>query len=397
MKNKFTRRDFLAVSGLTITAISADKSIEAQKNNMKELLVYIGTYTSNNTKSEGIYIYKLNLVSGELSPYKIVKNAVDPSFLAIDKSQNFLYAVSETEEYEGKKSGAVSAYQIEQNGDLVFLNKQASLGGSPCHLAVSDNRKFVLVANYTGGNAASFPINEDGSLGDSVDLKQHNGNSINKKRQEAAHVHSVTLDQANNFAIVCDLGIDKAMIYRFDKENGKLQTNDSQEFFQTKLGAGPRHFAFHPNGKFAFLINELDSTLTSLTYNEKQGTLSEIQTVKTLPENYLRASANTCADLQISPDGGFVYGSNRGHDSLVSFKINQENGKLEFIEHISTGGKSPRNFAIDPTGSFLLAANQNSDNIVVFRVDKTTGKLENTQFTAFVPKPVCLKLISLKS
>jgi 6-phosphogluconolactonase len=395
MKNKFTRRDFLLVSGLSLTALSAHK-VNASTKNMKELLVYIGTYTSNNTKSEGIYVYKLNLNSGELLPYKVVKDAVDPSFLAINKDENFLYAVNETEEYEGKKSGAVSAYKIEKNGDLVFLNKQASLGGSPCYATVSDNGKYVLVANYSGGNAVSFPVKDDGSLGEAIDLEQHTGSGINKKRQEAAHVHSVTLDHKNNFAVVCDLGMDKALIYRFDKENGQLQTNDSQQFFQGKLGAGPRHFAFHQNGKFAFIINELDSTLTSLLYDEKLGTLNAIQTVSTLPEDYSRASSNTCADVHISPDGRFVYGSNRGHDSIVSFKINEENGSLEYVEHVSTGGKVPRNFAIDPSGSFLLAANQKTNNIVVFRIEKETGRLQNTGFSVIVPSPVCLKIISLK-
>jgi 6-phosphogluconolactonase len=396
MKNKFSRREFLALTAGGLLAAQTNFAKSFKGWNPKNMLVYIGTYTTK-TKSEGIYIYKLNLSSGELSPYKIAGGAVDPSYLAIDKKHKFLYAVNETEEYEGAKSGAVSAYRIdEKTGELTFLNKQASLGGSPCYLSISDNGKFVLVANYSGGNVAVFPIEADGSLGASVDFKQNSGNSVNKDRQNSAHAHSITLDRKNNFAVACDLGIDKALIYQFDDKTGKLQPNSAQAFFQAKPGAGPRHFVFHANHKLAFLINELDSTVTALRYDEKQGTLAEIQTVTTLPENYARAAANTCADVHLSPDGKFLYGSNRGHNSIVSYKVDEENGTLELVEHISTKGKTPRNFAIDPTGNFLLAANQNSGNIVVFRIDNASGKLLETGFSASVPAPVCLKLIPEK-
>ena len=395
--NKLTRREFLMIGGLGLTGLlTADFSAStANAENDKEMLVYIGTYTSNG-KSEGIYIYKLNLSSGRMSPHKIVKNVIDPSYLTIDKSGRYLYAANETLEYEGKPSGIVSAYAIDKTtGDLTFLNKQASGGGAPCYVSVSDNGKFVLIANYVGGNAAVFAVRSDGGIGAAFELKQHQGSGANKKRQESAHAHSITLDNENKYAVVCDLGIDRAMIYRFDGQTGKLQTNAAQPFFQAKHGAGPRHFAFHPNGKIAFVVNELDSTLTSLNYDGKKGTLSEIQTVKTIPADYPRAADNTCADVHISPDGRFVYASNRGHNSLVSYKINEKNGTLEYLEHTSTLGKTPRNFAIDPTGNFLLAANQNSGSVVVFRVDKETGKLQSTGFNASVPSPVCLKFLKL--
>ena len=393
MKNKFSRRKFLALSASGLLAARSISGKPFKAEDQKNMLVYIGTYTTK-TKSEGIYIYKLNLSSGELLPYKNAVATVDPSYLAIEKHGRFLYVVNETENYEGAKSGAVSAYAIDKKtGELTFLNAQTSLGGAPCYVSVSDNGKFVLVANYSGGNAAIFPVESDGRLGTAVDLKQHFGMSVNKTRQESAHAHSITLDRKNNFAVVCDLGIDKVMIYAFDDKTGKLQINSAQNFFQTKPGAGPRHFAFHPNHKTAFVINELDSTFTSLVYDDKKGTLVEIQTVTTLPEDYKRIAANTCADLHLSPDGKFLYGSNRGHNSIVSYKIDEEKGMLEYIEHISTQGKTPRNFAIDPTGNFLLAANQNSGSIVVFRIDKKSGKLSDTGFKAFVPSPVCLKLI----
>lgn len=398
-KNNYTRRDFLKTAAVGTLGLTCAGSIFGQASNgktAKEMLVYIGTYTSGKSKSEGIYIYKLNLASGALKPYKTVKNVVEPSFLAIDKDKKYLYAVNETVEYAGKKSGAVSAFAINQKtGDLTFLNKQPSLGGAPCHVSISDNGKFVLVANYVGGNVAVMPIQKDGKLGASIDSEQHFGSGANKERQEAAHAHSIMLDENNRFAFANDLGIDKVMIYQLDKRTGKLQPNSTQPFYQTKAGAGPRHFKFHPNGKFAFVINELDTTITSLAYNAKQGTLKEIQIVPTLPADF--SGANSCADIHVSPNGKFLYGSNRGHDSIVSYRIDEKTGKLEYVEHVLTGGKTPRNFAIDPSGKFLLAANQNSDSIVVFRIDEQSGKLELTGNTAPVPTPVCVKLIPMFS
>ena len=396
-QNKHSRRDFIKVAAAGTLGLTLAESVFGQTSsnkNSKEMLVYIGTYTSGKSKSEGIYVYKLNLDSGQLKPYLTVKNVVEPSYLTIDKDKKYLYAVNETVEYEGKPSGAVSAFAINQKtGELTFLNKQASLGGAPCYITVSDNQKFVLVANYVGGNVSVYPIETGGKLGASVELKQHSGSGLNKDRQESAHAHSINLDAKNRFAMACDLGVDKVFIYEFDHKNGKLKPNAAQEIYQTKPGAGPRHFAFHKSEKFAFLINELDSTITSLAFDEKHGTLAEIQTVKSLPENYKGADKNTCADIHISPNGKFVYGSNRGHDSIAAYKIDEKTGKLEFVEHTLTGGKTPRNFVISPDGKFLLAANQNSDSVNVFRIDEKTGKLAATGFSAKVPSPVCLKLI----
>ncbi len=394
-KNDFTRRDFLkfAAAGTTVLTL-ADSIVGRETNDKKfgEMLVYVGTYTSGKSRSEGIYICKLNLENGALSPYKTVKNVVEPSYLSIDGSSKYLYAVNETEEYEGKKSGAVSQFAIDKKtGDLTFLTKQASLGGAPCFVTVSENQKFVLVANYVGGNVSVFPVGADGKLGASIDLRQNSGSGPNRERQESSHAHSINLDGKNRFAYLCDLGADKIFIYAFDKKTGKLKPNEAQEFFETKAGDGPRHFAFHPNGKIAFVINELASSITVLDSDARRGTLKAIQTVSTLPADF--SGENTCADLHVSPDGKFLYGSNRGHDSIVSYKINRQNGKLEFIEHTSTQGKTPRNFAIEPNGRFLLAANQNSDSIVVFRIDEASGKLTPTGNTAQVPTPVCLKLI----
>mgnify|MGYP001328496343 CR=1 FL=1 len=358
--------------------------------NSKKMLLYVGTYTSRG--SEGIYVYEFDAETGALGHLHTVRDVVEPSFLAIDKAEKYLYAVNETEEYEGEKSGAVSAFAIDQKtGALKFLNKRPSLGGAPCHISVSNNGKFALAANYLGGNVSVFPIEPDGRLGAAVDMHRHSGSGPNKKRQEAAHAHSINLDSENRFAMVCDLGIDRVFIYRFDADGGRLRPNPAQSFYQTKPGAGPRHFAFHPNEQLAFVINELDATVTSLRFDAKQGTLAEIQTVSTLPGDF--TGENICADLHASPNGRFLYGSNRGHDSIVVYRIDEATGRLNYVEHAPTGGKTPRNFAIAPNGRFLLAANQDSDSITVFSIDENSGRLSPTGVKAEVSMPVCLKLI----
>ena len=391
-----SRRDFLKTAAVGTLGLTIGDSVFGQKmndKNTKEMLVYIGTYTSGKSKSEGIYIYKLNLENGDLKPYRTVRNVVEPSYLAINKSKKYLYAVNETVEFEGKKSGAISAFAIDRKtGDLTFINKQPTLGGAPCYVTVSDDEKFVLVANYVGGNAAVFPVEAGGKLGAAIDIKQNSGTGPNKERQEAAHAHSINLDEKNKFAYLCDLGVDRIFIYEYDRKTGKLKTNRAQDSYQSKPGAGPRHFAFHPNGKYAFVINELDSSVTALAFDAKSGALKEIQTVSTLPVDSKTAN-NTCADIHVAPDGKFLYGSNRGHDSIASYKIDEKSGKLEFIECVSTEGKTPRNFVIEPSGKFLLAANQNSDSVVVFRIDAQSGRLSAVGNPVAAPTPVCLKLI----
>ncbi len=391
-KNKLTRRSFISIGAAGALALTSNLGASDVSAKSKEMLLYIGTYTQN-TKSEGVYVYKFNEETGALSKLFTVKNVAEPSYLTIDKDRKYLFAVNELLEYEGAKAGAVSAFAIDQKtGDLKFINKVSSLGGAPCFITTSENKKFALVANYLGGNAASFPINADGSLSAAVDLKQNAGTGPNRDRQEAAHAHSITLDEKNRFAALCDLGVDKIFIYEFDDQTGRLKTNPNQPFFAAKAGAGPRHFAFHKNGKNAFVANELDLSVTSLAYDDRKGTLREIQTVPTLPSGASSKGA-TCADLHISPNGKFVYASTRAHDSLTVFKFDEKTGRLETIQNIPTGGKTPRNFTIAPNGKFLLAANQTSGSIIVFAVDEQTGKLTPTANKADVPAPVCLKLI----
>jgi 6-phosphogluconolactonase len=389
LSHTVARREFLNIVGLGTLGLALPELALAQVGGPRsgELLVYVGTYTSG--KSEGIYLYRLDLSSGQLKHLATTKGVKDPSFLALAPSRRYLYAVNEVEEFAGKKSGALSAFAIDQRtGELRLLNQQPSLGGAPCYVVVDRNGRFVLVANYVGGNVAVLPVRSDGSLGEATDVKQGQGSSVNTERQEGPHAHCIVLDPANRFAYACDLGTDKIMTFRFEKQRGKLIPNGTP-WVQAKPGAGPRHLIFHPSGKYAYVINEVHATITAFAYDQARGNLRDEQTVSTLPKDF--SGANTSADIHVSPDGRFLYCSNRGHDSIAAFKINPRNGTLTFIAHESTGGKAPRNFAIDPTGAFLLVANQKSDNIVTFRRDRKTGRLSATGQVAEVPSPVCLK------
>ena len=380
------RREFLKLAGLATMGLTLPKFSFARGG---ELLVYVGTYTTG--KSEGIYLYRLNLASGELKHVATTKGVVDPSFLALAPSRRFLYAVNEVEEFGGQKSGAVSAFAVDQQtGELRFLNQQPSLGGAPCYVEVDAAGRFVLVANYVGGNMAVLPVKRNGSLGAAIDMKQAHGSSVNRERQEGPHAHCIVLDRANRFAYSCDLGTDKIMIFRFDARSGKLLPNE-QPWVQVKPGSGPRHLAFHPSGKYLFVLNELNSTVTAFARDQRKGSLKELQTLPTLPASF--SGTNSGADIHVSSDGRFLYCSNRGHDSIALFMIDSLGGGLTSIGHESTRGMTPRNFAIDPTGSFLLAANQKSDNIVVFRRDQKTGRLAATGHVVQVPAPVCLKFV----
>lgn len=393
LTDAIARREFLKVAGLTTLALALPNHAFGHAPGAEliaDLLVYVGTYTSG--KSEGIYLYRLNLASGELTHVATTKGVKDPSYLALAPNRRYLYAVNEVESFAGKKSGAVSAFAVDgRTGELKLLNQQPSMGGSPCYVTVDESGRSVLVANYSGGNVAILPVLSDGSLGEATDVKQDEGSSVNAARQQGPHAHCIVLDPANRFAYICDLGTDKIMIYRFDRRRGNL-VPARQPWVQVKPGAGPRHLTFHPGGKYAYVVNEMHATVTAFEHDRSDGDLKELQTLPTLPRD--PTAADSGADIHVSPDGRFLYCSNRGHDSIAAFKINKGNGELTFIAHESTGGKIPRNFAIDPTGTYLLVANQKSDNIVTFRRDKKTGRLSATGHVAEVPTPVCLKFTS---
>lgn len=386
LSHAVARREFLKAAGLVTLGLAVSDRVSGATRS-GGLLLYVGTYTSG--KSEGIYLYRLNLSSGELTHISTTKNVKDPSYLAIAPNRRRVYAVNEVEDFGGKKSGALSAFDVNQRtGSLKLLNQQPSLGAAPCYVVVDRTGSFVLVANYTGGNVAVLPIRSDGSLGEATDMKQDSGSSINAERQEGPHAHCIVLDPTNRFAYACDLGTDKIMIYKFDARRGKLIPARTP-WVQVKPGGGPRHLTFHPRAEYAYVINELHTTVTAFARDRVQGGLTEIQTIATLPSDF--SGADTGADIHVSPDGRFLYCSNRGHDSIAAFRIDQRNGKLTLIAHEPSGGKTPRNFAIDPTGTFLLVANQNSNNMVSFRLDPKTGRLSPTGHVAEVPSPVCLK------
>src|SRR5688572_10340547 len=377
------RREFLRTAAVgTVGAIALRRT--AWSNEARERTLYIGTYTSG--KSEGIYVYRMDTNSGELKLFSSVRS-VNPSFLTLDRKRQFLYAVNEVSEFGGREGGAVTAFAIDPSGSLKFLNQQPSLGADPCHLFASRKGKSLLVANYTGGSVAVLPIKTYGSLGPATDLKQHEGAGI-REQQKGPHAHCVILDRSERYAMVADLGLDKVMIYAFNKTSGKLVAAN-QPWATLKPGAGPRHLSLHPDGEYAYVINELDSTVTVFKYDGDEGTLSEVDTVSTLPAGF--SGTSYCADVHVSPSGKFLYGSNRGHDSIVTFAIDARTGKLSQLDHTSTQGKWPRNFVIDPTGSFLLVANQRTDNVVTFRIDARTGKLSPSGHFAEIPAPVCLK------
>lgn len=355
-----------------------------------QTLVYVGTYTRGE-REEGIYVYRMDPSSGALEFSSKATGIENPSFLDIDPSRRFLYAVAEIGESSGKPGGAVNAYSIApDSGQLTYLNQQPTLGDGPCHLSVDHTGKYVLVANYGSGSVCILPIESDGRLGASTDFVQHEGSSVDPQRQQGPHAHSINIDAANRFAFAPDLGIDKVMIYRLDLDRGKLAPSD-QRSVQTQAGAGPRHFDFHPGGAYAYVINELGSTVTAFAYDESNGSLRELQTVSTLPDDFVGTSHT--ADVHVAPSGRFLYGSNRGHNSITVFAIDESTGELSYVDHEPTGGETPRNFAIDPTGTFLLAANQDTDTIVTFRIGQQTGRLESTGHVADVPTPVCLKFL----
>lgn len=349
--------------------------------------VLVGTYTRGDSK--GIYVLRLDGESGKLSPAAEVE-AVNPTFLAVHPSGRYVYAVGEFGKFEGRPTGAVTAYAFDrETGRLTRLNSVSSMGGSPCHVTVDSSGRFALVANYTGGNVAVLPINADGSLGEAVCVQEHSGSSAHPNRQTGPHPHSVFLDAKNEYAFVPDLGIDRVTVYAFDKATGALSPRRSS-WAELRPGAGPRHMAFHPNQKNAYVINELDSTVTVFDYDGASGSLRPIQTLSTLPQGF--DGNSTTAEVLVHPSGAFLYGSNRGHDSIASFGIASETGLLTPLGHASTQGRTPRNFAIDPTGRRLFAENQDSDSIVEFLID-TDGTLRPTGQVIRVPAPVCIKFV----
>jgi 6-phosphogluconolactonase len=360
-----------------------------------DTLVYVGTYTGE--KAKGIYLFRL-VLEGQapvpqnltLEPLGVAAELSNPSFLEIDPKRRLLFTVNEMNESNNQPGGGVSSFSIDAAGKLTPINQQSTKGRGPCHLTLDKTGKFLLVANYSGGSVTVVPVAADGKLGEASDFHQHKGSSVNKARQEGPHAHCVTMDPTNRFALVCDLGLDQVLVYKFDADQGKLTPNNPPHA-ALKPGAGPRHLAFHPNGKFAYVINELDSTITTFAFDSEKGSLTAVETVPTLPLYY--DGENTTAEIHVHPSGKYLYGSNRGHESVVLFEIDEDTGKLRFIEEQGTGGKTPRHFELDRRGAHLIIANQNTHTLLVCRVDAENGRLKPSGVFVDCPSPACVKFL----
>jgi 6-phosphogluconolactonase len=352
-------------------------------------LVYIGTYTDKGSK--GIYAYRFDPVSGESDAIGLVAETPNPSFLAVDPNRKFLYAVNEIDNFNGSRSGAVSVFAIDRaSGRLTLVQQTSSLGADPAHVSLDKTGMYLLVANYTGGNIAVFPIEKDGRLGPRSAFVQHAGSSVKKDRQAGPHAHEIQSSNDNQFVLTADLGLDELLVYRFDPKTGSLAPDDPA-FTKISAGSGPRHFAISPSGEFVYVVNEMSSTVTVFSYTPASGKLKEQQTISTLPSDF--KGENTTAEIEVDAQGKFLYVSNRGDDSIASFAIDPSSGRLSFVERVPTGGKTPRHFTLDPTGKWLFAANQDSNSITIFRVDPSNGHLTASSHVLQVATPVCVVFV----
>jgi 6-phosphogluconolactonase len=352
--------------------------------------VFVGTSTGGG-KSKGIYRFAFDPETGRAEGLALAAETANPTFLAIHPSARFLYAVNAIADFQGQRTGAVSAFALDpRSGALTFLNQQPSAGAGPCHVFLDGAGKHALIANYGGGSVAALPIGADGRLQPPSSSIQHRGSSVNPQRQEGPHAHSINLGPSGRFALAADLGLDKVLVYRFDPEKGSLAPHDPPSS-PLKPGAGPRHLAFHPSGRFAYVINELDSTVTAFRWDAGKGTLEKIHTVPTLPDG--SAGENYPSEIVVHPSGRFVYGSNRGHDSIAIFAADAETGRLTPKGHQPSGGMWPRNFVIDPSGAWMIVGNQNSDNVLVFRIDPGRGTLSRIGEPFEAPAPICFRFV----
>jgi 6-phosphogluconolactonase len=349
----------------------------------------VGTYTTK-TQSKGIYAYDFDPSTGKLSPKGVAAETPDPSWVVVDPSGRFLYAAN-----EAGKSSAVSAFALNgSTGKLTLLNQVPSQGEDPCYLSLDETGKHLLVANYSSGTVAAFPILPDGRLGNyTAALKNHGTLGSNKERQDGPHAHWIEASAHNRFVYVADLGLDRILIYEFEAATGTLRQGEPIEKFSATLapGTGPRHAALAADGKFMYVLGEMSSTVTVFA-SQAPNTFRSVQQISMLPKDY--KARNDAAEIAIHPNGNFLYASNRGQDTIAVFSINHQNGTLTHLENVPTQGKEPRHFAIDPTGRYLLAENQHSDTIVEFKIDPATGKLIPTGELIHVPSPVCLTFLA---
>jgi len=347
--------------------------------------VYVGTYTEPDRggRGQGIHCYRMDDATGDLTPIQVLGGVANPHFLALHPSRRFLYSTN------GGDASAVSAFAIDAaTGQLTALNRQLSPGPGPTHLAVDPSGRLVVVANYAGGSVAAYPVGPDGRLAPHSAFIQHEGQTgPNARRQDKPHAHMAGFDPSGRFVLVCDLGLDKTFVYRVDAAAGTLAPN-APPSGAARPGAGPRHLAFHPSGRWVYVIDELDSTITVYAWDGARGALTELQVVPTLPAGF--SGESIAAEVVVLPNGRFVYGSNRGDDSLAIFAVDAQRGTLTLVGHQATGGRTPRHFDVDPTGRFLYVANQDTDDVTVFRVDGTSGELTPTGHVTRVGTPSCV-------
>ncbi|HEX9129769.1 MAG TPA: lactonase family protein [Gemmatimonadaceae bacterium] len=387
-----SRRDFLAAAavGLVACARGAPSLGRREESQTDDTLLYVGTYTEG-TKSEGVYILRMDRRSGKLGRVGSADAGANPSFLAMHPNGRFLYAVNEVETHNGKPTGAVTAFTIASDtGALTRRNEQPSEGGSPCYVSVDRGGRVVLVANYSAGSIALLPIEGDGTLAAATSVVRHAGAGPNKERQEAPHAHCIVTDPSNRFALAADLGADRVFVYRLDLDGKSLRHIEGGDAVM-RPGAGPRHIAFHTTLPLVFVANELDSTVATLRFDAERGALSLVDSHSTIPSGW--SGTNYPADIHVAPSGRTVYVSNRGHNSIAVFSVAASTGALTLDQVVSTEGDWPRNFSLDPTGRWLLVANQRSDSVIVFARDQETGRLTPTPQRITLPSPVCLRFL----
>ncbi len=353
-----------------------------------EPLVFISAFASGD--KAGIHAFRFDSKTGALQPLHRTTDIQNPFFLAVSPDQHFLYAIN-AEKFGGPEDEFVAAYALEgRTGQLKRLNQQSARGTASWYLDVDATGRTVVVANYESGSVASLPVKEDGSLSESASFEQHSGSSIDPQRQKGPNAHSIVISPDNRFALAADLGIDKILIYQLDAAKAKLTPNEAQPFVKMQPGSGPRHISFHPNGRHVYVINELANTVTCFDYAASSGMLTERQTIATLPTGFTGTSYT--ADLKITPDGKYLYGTNRGHDSIASYRIG-EDGSLTLLSIDPSLGKGPQNILITPDGQWLISANMPGNSVVVFRIDATNGKIAATGTPIEMPMPSCIRWV----
>lgn len=371
----------------TLLSLSAAMSAPATQT-----LAYVGTYTGG--VSRGIYAYRVETTDGGAPRFTALGLAAEtpnPSFLAVDAARRLVFAANETSEFNGQPTGAVSAFRADPvTGKLTLINQQPAHGTAPCHVALDPTGKFLLVANYSSGTVAAFPVAADGRLGEATAVIQHTGSGPNRDRQTAPHAHGITFDPSGRLVFVTDLGLDRAVAYQLDAA-GRLTPAPASDAV-VPPGSGPRHFVFGPDGHFAYALNEITATVTAFRYDAATGRSTALQTLSAHPADY--HGPKGAAEIAVHPSGKWLYTSNRGHDSIALFAIDPATGTLTFLGTESTGGKTPRHFALLPDGRHLVAANQNSSTLQLYRVDVSTGRLEPQAGQVEAPKPVCVVFLS---